>query len=386
MSSPLRRLINSFVRFEQSQPAHPRSISLSTPSRPEDYTVGWISAIPIEKAVACEMLDEEYPRERWPWFDTQRDYNSYTFGCLHGHNIVMACLPKGRYGNASAAVVAQQMRASFPSIRFGLMVGIAGGAPSQKRDIRLGDVVVSSPTPQYCGVIQYDYGKAIRDHDFEETGHMTPPPEMLLNALANLEAQHKRKGHQLAKTVADMLSKTKRLRTECARPADHTDQLYKASYKHYKKDPCACQTLDHQPLSPLTPDADNFPASPDAQGSVFPAKDSQNSISISRDRRAPHQDNIAIHYGLIASANRLMKDADARDVLVQKHDVLCFEMEAAGLVNSFPCVVIRGICDYSDSHKNDLWQGYAAANAAAYAKELLEMIHSHHVKDVKSTP
>lgn len=46
-------------------------------------------------------------------------------------------------------------------------------------------------------------------------------------------------------------------------------------------------------------------------------------------------------------------------------------MEAAGLSNGFPCVVIRGICDYADSHKNDQWHPYAAAVAAACAKELL---------------
>jgi len=69
-----------------------------------------------------------------------------------------------------------------------------------------------------------------------------------------------------------------------------------------------------------------------------------------------------------------MKDAIARDRLIKEFDVLCFEMEAAGLMNNFPCVVIRGICDYSDSHKNDAWQGYTAATAASYAKELLSII------------
>jgi nucleoside phosphorylase len=49
-------------------------------------------------------------------------------------------------------------------------------------------------------------------------------------------------------------------------------------------------------------------------------------------------------------------------------------MEAAGLMNTFPCLVIRGICDYSDSHKNKEWQGYAAMVAAAYAKDLLQRI------------
>ena len=32
------------------------------------------------------------------------------------------------------------------------------------------------------------------------------------------------------------------------------------------------------------------------------------------------------------------------------------------------------ICDYSDTHKNKDWQQYAAATAAAYAKELLGVI------------
>ena len=43
-------------------------------------------------------------------------------------------------------------------------------------------------------------------------------------------------------------------------------------------------------------------------------------------------------------------------------------------MDNFPCLTIRGICDYSDTHKNKNWQPYAAATAAAYAKELLGVI------------
>lgn len=93
-----------------------------------------------------------------------------------------------------------------------------------------------------------------------------------------------------------------------------------------------------------------------------------------RPERSEHEDNPAIHYGLIASANQLMKDALIRDRLAAEKEVLCFEMEAAGLVNTFPCLVIRGIRDYSDSHKNKEWQGYAAMVGAAYAKDLLRRI------------
>ena len=49
-------------------------------------------------------------------------------------------------------------------------------------------------------------------------------------------------------------------------------------------------------------------------------------------------------------------------------------MEAAGLMDQLPCLVIRGICDYCDSHKNKHWQGYAALAAAAYARDLLAVV------------
>jgi nucleoside phosphorylase len=70
-----------------------------------------------------------------------------------------------------------------------------------------------------------------------------------------------------------------------------------------------------------------------------------------------------------------MRDGATRDtVSAELGGVLCFEMEAAGLMNSFPCLVIRGICDYADSHKNKKWQAYAAGTAAACAKEVLLVI------------
>lgn len=81
-----------------------------------------------------------------------------------------------------------------------------------------------------------------------------------------------------------------------------------------------------------------------------------------------------IHYGLIASGDQVMRDGATRERLRRELDVLCFEMEAAGLMDDFPCLVVRGICDYADSHKNKQWQGYAAAAAAAYAKELLSVV------------
>ena len=78
-----------------------------------------------------------------------------------------------------------------------------------------------------------------------------------------------------------------------------------------------------------------------------------------------------------------MKSAERRDKLRDTWGVICFEMEAAGLMNDFPCVVIRGICDYSDRHKHKLWQPYSAVVAAAYAKDLLRVIQPQEVENLE---
>src|ERR1700733_6865663 len=86
------------------------------------------------------------------------------------------------------------------------------------------------------------------------------------------------------------------------------------------------------------------------------------------ERTSRGSQEIVIHYGTIASGNQVIGDGVTRDRLSSElSGVLCFEMEATGLMNNFPCLVIRGICDYADSHRNERWQSYAAMTAAACA-------------------
>lgn len=127
-------------------------------SDPQNYTVGWICAIPTEYVAARAFLDKVH---EGPEYVSDRDNNDYTLGKVGRHNVVIAVLPDGEYGTASAASVASDMLHSFPNIRIGLLVGIGGGAPSTDHDIRLGDVVVSSPYGGNSGVFQYDFGKTI---------------------------------------------------------------------------------------------------------------------------------------------------------------------------------------------------------------------------------
>lgn len=307
---------------------------------PDVYTVGWICAIATEYVAAQEFLDEEHGR---PQYRAPHDYNDYTLGTVGNHNVVIAVLPDGEYGTASAAVVAANMLHSFPSVRIGLLVGIAGGAPTAKHDIRLGDVVVSVPRHGDSGVFQYDFGKTIQHQAFQHTRFLNQPPTILRSALTGIQAQYTRNGHQLEETITSVLESNPRLRQEYRRPQPNTDRLFRSAISH---DLACC--------------------------AVSCASDASNLVP--RCERAKRKDNPAIHYGQIASANTLMKDALIRDKLATEKNVLCFEMEAAGLMNHFPCLVIRGICDYSDSHKNKEWQGYAAMAAAAFTKDLLSRI------------
>lgn len=314
-------------------------------SDPQDYTVGWICAISTEYVAAQEFLDDEHKR---PEYLSQNDNNDYTLGKMGEHNVVIATLPDGEYGIASAAAVARDMLHSFPNVRIGLMVGIGGGAPSAKHDIRLGDIVVSSRSDGQGGVFQYDFGRAIQDRKFQSTGFLDQPPSILRGALSGLKSQYERKGHSIEKAISNILEKNSRLRKKYQRPT--CDRLYLSNFPH-----------------------------PETAPDCLPCGDDPSKLK-SRPARSEDEDNPAIHYGLIASANQIMKDALVRDTLIEERDVLCFEMEAAGLMNHFPCLVIRGICDYSDSHKNKDWQGYAAMAAAAYAKDLLARIAPNKVE------
>jgi nucleoside phosphorylase len=143
---------------------------MARPLRPEEYTIGWVCALPVEYAAAQEMLDEEHPDLKHA---IDNDDNLYALGSIAGHNVAIVCLPSGFIGNNPAAAVAIQMRATFKKIRFGLMVGIGGGVPSA--DVRLGDIVVSQPFSTYAGVVQYDAGKATTS-GFKRVGALNSPP------------------------------------------------------------------------------------------------------------------------------------------------------------------------------------------------------------------
>jgi nucleoside phosphorylase len=240
---------------------------------------------------------------------SSNDQNTYVLGRIRTHNVVIACLPSGVYGTTSAATVANQMLFTFKSIRFGLMVGIGGGAPSKDADIRLGDVVVSKPTGDFGGVVQYDFGETVGQGVFERTGRLNKPPQILLTAIARLQADQMIETSRIPEFLSEMMATHPGMSAEFSYRGQEQDRLFDASSDHYGSRPV-------------------------------------------RDKYDP-----VIHYDLIASGNQVIKHGGTRDKLGRELGILCFEMEAAGLMDNFPCLVIRGICDYADSHKNKQCKG-----------------------------
>ncbi|CAG8103036.1 unnamed protein product [Penicillium salamii] len=302
------------------------------------FQIGWICALPIEAAAAAEMLDEKFGilEEQ-----DAADSNTYTLGRIGKHYVVIACLPGGQYGTTSATTVANNMLRTFSkSLRIGLMVGVGGGIPSAAHDIRLGDVVVSYPEGTCGGVIQYDMGKIVADGQFERTGSLNSPPRALLTAVGVMRAAGLTDDPRYPEYLQNAIGRTARTRKNFGRPIANSDRLFQTQYDH--------------------------PANENSCDGCL--------AEWEKTRGEREDDYPQPHYGIIASGNKVIKHGLTREQLRLNTGALCFEMEAAGLMLDFPCVVIRGVCDYADSHKNKQWQGYAALAAAAYTKELLDYV------------
>lgn len=196
------------------------------------------------------------------------------------------------------------------------MVGIGGAFPFPG-DLRLGDVAINKPNANASngGIVQYDFGKHVKGGEYLQTGSLNAPPRLFLTALTTMQAKH-----QMLRISEHLFPIFRRssLPEHFEYQGEENDQLFEAEYEHGGGgETCANCDLRKLVKRPF------------------------------RIRRG-----IVIHYGTVASGNSVIKSGVMRDRLARDHEVKCFEMEAAG-INAFPCLIIRGICDYSGTHKNN---------------------------------
>ncbi|KAJ6041312.1 uncharacterized protein N7446_010797 [Penicillium canescens] len=305
--------------------------------RRQDFRVGWIAALQKEYLAARQVLDVHY--EDYEVSRHASDVNHYTFGRIGKHYIVIANLPTGVIGTHSASAVANGLTNTFPLIRFALMVGIAGGAPTEKNDVRLGDVIIGTRMVPYSFIRQH--------HDRRENiGDIIVSSRDLLSTTNAVQAKITEGTVELDNIITSRFNKTEAIIESFKRPDAGSDRLYQSDYIHAK----SCDCLDAH---------SNYP-------------DTQ----VQREERKLYE-KIKVHYGPIGSADIVLRDANERDRLSEKFNLLGFEMESAGIcLDKLPILPVRGICDYADSHKSKQWQGYAAAVAAVYARCLLQSVSS----------
>ena len=315
------------------------------------YTVAWLCALPpSELVVATAMLDEEHE----PLSPPAHDDNSYTYGSINGHNVVIACMPPGQPGKVSASKLAQPLSQSFPNLKIHLFVGIGSGLPripppnKPENDIHLGDVVIGwAEQTGVPGVVQWEnLVKYLEDGNIEPLGALDKPDRRLLNTLGQLLANR-----VLGRTrFPEHLKRLQKKLAGFSHPGLEHDILFKSTYHHvYGPNYSFC---DRAQLTERVPRGNQ---------------------------------DLVFHQGTIVSGDTAMKDPQRRDKISQTYQrALCFEMEAAGVMDEKRCLVIRGIADYADSHKNDSWQNYAAGTAAAFAREFLFTIPPRDINGMES--
>ncbi|KAF5639275.1 vegetatible incompatibility het-e-1 [Fusarium sp. NRRL 52700] len=282
-----------------------------SPASYERYTIAWICALPKEMTAARAVLDEVHE----PLPQQKNDTNSYILGNIGSHNIAIACLPTNEYGTNNAVNVLTNLIRTFTSIYLSLMVGIGGGAPSESFDIRLGDIVVGTR------VVQHDLGKITGSGQIQHTAVPRTLAHMIGKALSCLQAEHQ----QYSSRIPFILEQKFGENPAYARPTT-ADRLFSSEYPHNSGAP-SCDECSPSAL-------------------------------VQRSLRSTN--NPYIYYGTIASGNQVMKNSTVRDKVAQELNAICFEMEAAGLNDICPCL--------------SEWQEYAAATAAAFAREFLEQL------------
>ena len=317
---------------EEPCPRREKTYERSTSVYPnETYTVGWVCALSVELAAAKGLLDETHGE---PQTQPNGDHNAYTLGRIHEFNVVIACLPASVYGTSSAANLVGAMWTTFPSLKIGFFVGIGAGIPSfaesSIRDIRLGDVLVGTGVVDYEMRKKYDGGRVL------STGHQDKPSRILLAPIQRLRADHEDRSSRINQYIDDMIQKD----------PDKGSFAYRASMTDQLCQPCLLGS--------------------NCAGNK--------NVTVPRSRPDRSSCHAMIHYGAIASGNTLCRDRGFREEIREKFDAICFDMEAAGVMNNFNGLVVRGISDYADCHKNDDWHSYAAASAAGYVKLLLSYV------------
>nr|CAD21096.1 conserved hypothetical protein [Neurospora crassa] len=354
------------------------------PTSRDDFQIAIVCALPLEYDAISLLIDQvwDVKGDQHPFGRAPGDPNTYRNGRISSFNVVLVLLPN--MGKVGAAGATASLRSSYPNLSLVLVVGICGGMPFTKEEkeeeILLGDVIISNI------LIQYDFGRQLSDRFLVKDSiedSLGRPTQHIRSMLRLLEVESIRDGVeddaaqylQMLQRKHDGHPKQRKL-GKYKYPGAHKDKLFDCSYEH----------KHHGPSSSSSSSSDCSLCA--AQGSST----CERSMGLSCDdlhcdlSRLVHRERLAaqmqisdqpaffplrVFVGRMGSGDGVIRSAKHRQELAER-GVIGVEMEGAGVWDQLPCIVIKGVCDYADSHKNKGWQDYAAATAVSVAKAVLE--------------
>lgn len=340
--------------------------STAPPSTRDEFNIAVICALPEQRDTVEALMTRDYRDERRRYGKAAGDENSYTLGELGGKPVVLVAARD--VGVTNTRDLARQIRFSFPNISYALLVGICGGAPFLHNsegwvdsDIHLGDVVVSTQ------VIPFDFGREydnafVRKSEIEST--LPRAPAEITNFVNRFVRGRGNAFKRLSSGTNLELSECKELETSGggfhAYPGSGTDRVYDPNLRHKHHEAGQCTKCDEctEWYHEVCPTAIQTTCE---QLGCQPC-------------RVHERRETKIHFGRYASGNAAIKSAHRRDKLIKEERVIGFEMEGAGAWEVLPTIVIKGVVNYADSHKNKRWRGYPAARAALCARAFIEEI------------
>ncbi|KAJ9300050.1 hypothetical protein DTO271G3_2167 [Paecilomyces variotii] len=328
-------------------------IRRSPPKNRSDFDLAIICALQLEADAAEALFDHFWEADGDRYGKAFGDHNAYRIGVIGNHHAVLAYMPG--IGKAKAASVAASLRSSFPGIRLALIVGICGGVPGgSDQEVFLGDIIVGDE------IVTYDFGRKFpRSFRRKETRTESGQNWEVRAFLQKLKG-YKGREHLLRRTRRH-LTVLQRRTQDYSCPGRALDRLFQPTYDHKHHGSSRCRTCKKDGHCKK------------AQEATCDLLKCDWEKLVPRSRSVPGGiESIDVHFGRIASGDTVMRSGMDRDRIAAEENVIAFDMEGAGICSNLPCIVVKGVSDYADSHKDKVWQKYAAGTAAACMKALLE--------------
>ncbi|EXU99026.1 ankyrin repeat protein [Metarhizium robertsii] len=295
------------------------------------------------------------------------DQNTYLTGRIGPVDAVLVRLSE--MGKVIAASTAASLRSSFPNLELAVLTGICGGVPhAEANGIVLGDVILARR------VVQYDLGREYHDGFVAKTTvdeGLGRPTKTIRSFLSTIQSQVLITNIE-ERTVAHLRKlQNKPVPKSCSAtyqyPGIEEDELFGPTHLH--KHQSGCEGCQHPDKSC---DKARNQTCKDLQCHLHGQLVQRARLDIHGKEHGSAPMNPSVFFGCIGSGDKVIKSGQLRDIIAEKHNLVAFEMEGAGVWDEIPCIIVKSVCDYADSHKNKQWQNYAAATAAAATKALLE--------------